>query len=312
MHGHPVLACETFVDPALFDGTIYSAAGFTYLGNTAGFGRRNTTYVEHDRPKMMFIRPLRRGALELLRKDFLTDDLLEGSLVLDPNLLPLVGPKGLMTFMEEVKDPRHRRGVRHDLANTLCIAVLGLLCGMRGFRAIGQWAIGLTQQQRARLHCFKSPSTGLYVVPSIDTIRRALTTVDRDSLSQQVAAYLNGAFKAVGPIALDGKTRRNSASATEAQRHLLGIIRHGTMSLVAQADVGKKENEIPVARRLLNGIALRGEVVTADALHTQSQTARMIVDAGGEYVLTVKGNQPSLYNTLEALDWRFSPLIHHA
>lgn len=312
VHGHPVLACETFVDPARFQGTVYQGAGFTYLGTSAGFGRKDTSYVAHARPKMMFIRPLRRRALDLLRQDFLTSDLLDQGAIVDPNTLPLSGPKGLMAFMARVEDPRHRRGVRHNLASTLAISVLGLICGMRGYLAIAQWANGLTQDQRARLGCFRSPSTGLFVAPSADTIRRTLTQVDPDALSREVAAYLASAFPSTGPLALDGKTRKNSASNGEPQRHLLGVIRHGLISLVAQADVGEKENEIPVARRVLETLALDGAIVTADAMHTQAQTADQIVTQGGDYVFTVKANQPSLHQTLDALDWRFSPLDHHA
>lgn len=311
VHGHPILACETFVDPAHFQGTVYLGAGFTYLGNSTGFGRKNTTYVAHDQPKMMFIRPLRRRALELLRQDFLTPELLDEGALVDPNTLPLDGRKGLLAFMAQVEDPRHRRGVRHNLASTLAISTLGLICGMRGFRAIGQWAQGLSQEQRARLGCFRSPSSGLFVAPSVDTIRRTLTHVDPDALSRAAAAYLESTFPNRRPLALDGKTRKNSASSTEAQRHLLGVIRHGTMSLVAQADVGEKENEIPVAQHVLKTIPLEGTIVTADALHTQVETARQTVEQGGEYLLTVKANQPSLYQMLGALDWRFSPLSHH-
>lgn len=306
IHGHPILACETFVDPARFEGTVYQAAGFTYLGTSAGFGRKNTTYVAHDQPKMVFLRPLRRRALELLRQDFLTPDLLDEGALVDPNTLPLSGPKGLTAFMARVPDPRHRRGVRHRLACTLSVAVLGLLCGMRGFRALGQWAQGLTQEQRERLCCFRSPTTGRYVAPSGDTIRRALIDVDPDALSAAVADYMQAAFPSDRPLALDGKTRKNSASKDEPQRHLLGVIRQGVMNLVAQSDVGEKENDIPVAQRVLSTLPLRNTIVTADALHTQADTARQIVAQGGEYVLTVKGNQPSLRQTLEALDWRFS------
>ena len=309
VHGHPILACETFVDPARFQGTVYLGTGFTYLGTTTGFGRKNTTYVAHDQPKMMLIRPLRRRALEMLRQDFLTPELLDEGALVDPNSLPLTGKKGLMAFMARVPDPRHRRGVRHNLASTLAISVLGLICGMRGFRAIGQWAQGLTQEQRARLGCFRSPSSGLFVAPSVDTVRRTLTQVDPDALSREAAAYLESTFPSTRPLALDGKTRKNSASHDEAQRHLLGVIRHGLISLVAQADVGEKENEIPVAQRVLQTIPLQGAIVTADALHTQVETARQVVEQGGEYVFTVKANQPSLHQTLAALDWRFSPSV---
>jgi hypothetical protein len=312
VHGHPILACETFVDPARFQGTVYQGAGFTYLGDSTGFGRKDTSYVAHDRPKMMFIRPLRRRALELLRQDFLTPELLEQGALVDPNTLVLSGPKGLMAFMAQVEDPRHRRGVRHPLASTLAICVLGLICGMRGYLAIAQWASGLTQEQRARLGCFRSPSTGLFVTPSADTIRRTLTHVDPDALSRAVVAYLASTFPHGAALALDGKTRRNSASNAEPQRHLLSIIRHGLLTLVAQANVGEKHNEIPVAQRLLGTLALKGEIVTADAMHTQAKTAEQIVAQGGDYVLTVKDNQPSLHQTLDALDWRFPPLGRHA
>ena len=132
------------------------------------------------------------------------------------------------------------------------------------------------------------------------------------ALSREVAAYLQAAFPQSGPLALDGKTRKNSASAKEPQRHLLTVIRHELMTMVTQADVGEKENEIPVVRRVLKTLPLKGVVVTADALHTQADTGRQIVDQGGDYVLTVKANQPSLHQALEALDWRFSPLGHDA
>jgi len=308
VHGHPILACETFVDPAYFQGTVYQAAGFTCLGMTQGYRRSNTTYVPHGKPKMMYFRPLRRHALDLMRQPFLTPELVDDGALLDPNLLPLSGPTGLLAYMRGVPDPRHARGVRHSVATTLSVSVLGLICGMRGFRAIGQWAQGLTQTQREALDCFRSPSTGRFVVPSIDTIRRTLISVDPDALSRAVTAYLAHAFPSQGPLALDGKTRRGSASAREPQRHLLGIIRQGVLALIAQAEVGEKENEIPVAQRILGTLALQGTVVTADALHTQAGTARQIVAQGGEYLFTVKGNQPSLYDTLAALDWRFSPL----
>jgi predicted transposase YbfD/YdcC len=68
-----------------------------------------------------------------------------------------------------------------------------------------------------------------------------------------------------------------------------------------------RSNEIPTVRTLLAGFDLTGVVVTADAMHTQTDTATAIVDAGGDYVFTVKANQPTLYAACKHLPWRHVP-----
>ncbi|MDR1079172.1 MAG: ISAs1 family transposase, partial [Propionibacteriaceae bacterium] len=82
---------------------------------------------------------------------------------------------------------------------------------------------------------------------------------------------------------------------------------HGSGLVVGQVQVDQKSNEIPAARDLLALMDLDGVVVTLDAMHTQDDTAQMIVERGGDYVLTVKGNQPKLRDELKALPWRDVP-----
>jgi predicted transposase YbfD/YdcC len=102
-------------------------------------------------------------------------------------------------------------------------------------------------------------------------------------------------------------------------------VRHGKVEIVnAVNGVGRflgsvmtdcKSNEIPAGRQLLGPMDLRGKIVLADALHTQVQTAQQILyDQGGEYLLSVKGNQPELKKTLEELfaNQDFSPYTHRA
>lgn len=314
-HGHPVLVCETFVDPSLFDGGVYRGAGFVHVGETTGFAKNGNRWVEHKRPKLVWLRPLRRRALDLLRAEFLTPAMVGTGALVDPNTLPLNGSRGLIEYMQRVSDPRARRGVRHRMASVVAVGVLAVICGMRSFRAIGQWADGLTQDQLHRLGCFRSPTTGRFVAPGADTVRRVLAKVDNADLDRAVSAYLVAVLGRPGKdrIALDGKTLRGSAAANESQRHLLGAVRHGLATVLAQVEVDGKENEIPAAQRLLPLLAvpLNGAVVTADAMHTQEKTASMIVEQGGEYLFTVKDNQPSLRQTLAALDWDFSPLTDH-
>ncbi|MGH8968248.1 MAG: ISAs1 family transposase, partial [Actinomycetes bacterium] len=68
-----------------------------------------------------------------------------------------------------------------------------------------------------------------------------------------------------------------------------------------------KSNEIPAARTLLKQIDLDGVVMTMDALHTQTDTATLICEAGGDYVFTVKANMPTLHGQLKALPWKDIP-----
>jgi predicted transposase YbfD/YdcC len=72
--------------------------------------------------------------------------------------------------------------------------------------------------------------------------------------------------------------------------------------------VDAKSNEIPVVRELLKAFAsLAGAVITIDALHTQSDTAQVITGQQADYVMTVKGNMPTLYKRLKKLPWAAVP-----
>src|ERR1051326_9184135 len=67
-YGHEVLVAESFVDSQLFQGTCYKAGGWTLLGQTQGYARaRQDYYVEHERPKQLWVRELRPGARTILR-----------------------------------------------------------------------------------------------------------------------------------------------------------------------------------------------------------------------------------------------------
>lgn len=87
----------------------------------------------------------------------------------------------------------------------------------------------------------------------------------------------------------------------------MAALSHDTGLVLGQVRVDSKTNEIPATRDLLGAMDLAGVVVTADALHTQRDTATFISRRGGDYVLTVKGNQPNLFKALAALPWNQIP-----
>lgn len=112
-------------------------------------------------------------------------------------------------------------------------------------------------------------------------------------------------------MAVDGKTLRGSGQGATRPQHLLAVVTHDTQSTLAQTAVGEKTNEIPTLRELLAPLDLQARVVTADALHTQAETARYLIEEkGADYVLTVKDNQRTMLRSLSARDWDHSPPLH--
>jgi predicted transposase YbfD/YdcC len=117
------------------------------------------------------------------------------------------------------------------------------------------------------------------------------------------------------PVRLDGKTVRGARDAAGNQRHLLAVLAGRTAQssvVAAQAEVGVKTNEVPMAKVVLGQVDLHGKLVSADALHTVKATAEFIHDAGGEFVLPVKENRKALFDALDALPSHQVPVAHSA
>jgi hypothetical protein len=310
-YGHPVLLAETFIDPARFRGTCYRAAGWQCLGVTRGFAKQNTRYVAHGQPKTVWVRPLRPGAVAALTAPFpppCPPPSEEGLGMLDANRLPLAGAGGLLDLLQCVPDPRRRRGIRHPVRTVVALAVCAAVAGARSFTAIAQWARGLSGEALQRLGATRRTP------PSEPTIRRVLQAVDADALDAQLGPWLlQVAARPGAGLSVDGKTLRGGHARGQPAPHLLSAILHQEAVVVAQAAVPAATNEIPGLPALLAPLPLAGTIVTADALHTQAETARFLVEEKhADYVFTVKDNQPTLKQDLATLRLAaFPPAGHH-
>jgi predicted transposase YbfD/YdcC len=121
--------------------------------------------------------------------------------------------------------------------------------------------------------------------------------------------------RALMQVRLDGKAIRGAKDADGNQVRLLAALAGpdaATSVVAAQAEVGKKTNEVPTATAVLDQIDLEGKIVTADALHTVKATAERIHERGGEFVLPVKENRRALSGALDALPWDQVPVAHAA
>ena len=215
-------------------------------------------------------------------------------------------PVGLLEAIRQVPDPRKRRGVRHDIAGVLTVALAATIAGARSFVAIAEWVADAGPPTLTRLGI-----TG--TLPSESTIRRCLQAIAPDDLDTRIGAWMwlrTSVIDRRRVIAFDGKTLRGARDAAGNLVHLLAGLCQRTGVVLAQTAVGAKTNEIPCLRRLLATLDITAAVVTADALHCQRETAESIIAGGGHYILTVKANQPSLRRQLKSLPWKQIPILH--
>jgi predicted transposase YbfD/YdcC len=222
-------------------------------------------------------------------------------------------PGGLLQALAEVPDPRDPRGRIHALPSLLAVAVSAVAAGQRSVSAIGEWASDLPASVLDRLQVTQDRFTSGYLVPDASTIGRVLARVDADALDTVIGRWLvtqtnDTPIPGRQVIAVDGKTLRGSGR-PGSQAHLLAALDQHTGAVLAQTGVDGKTNEITRFQPLLASLDLTGAVITADALHTQREHARWLVDTKhAGYLFTAKKNQPRLYRQLKALPWAKIPV----
>ncbi len=182
--GHPVLLLETFVDPERFQGTVYKAANWTYVGNSRGFHRTRKGYAACESPKMVFLKPLRSDAREQLSRPILEPSYRKGGSRI---MLSADQMQSLPSCFAAIPDPRRTQGRRHRLRTVLALCAGATLCGMRGYKAIADWAQSLTPKARARFRC--RYVNGRYPVPSESIIRDVLIRVDPADLDRALRRW---------------------------------------------------------------------------------------------------------------------------
>jgi hypothetical protein len=213
----------------------------------------------------------------------------------------------LLVALGSVPDPRARRGVRHRFTAIVGIGVCAVLAGARSFTAIAEWAHDLTPVVRLRLGLGRR-------APCESTIRRVLQRVNADALDAAVSSWLAArrpAAQSPAVIAIDGKTARGARGGGGAATHLLAAFDTATGVVLGQAVVDGKTNEINAFAPLLDRVDIAGAIVTADALHTQRAHVAYLAGRGAHYLLTVKGNQPTLLAQLKGLPWAEVPVARH-
>jgi hypothetical protein len=315
-YGHPVLVVETFVDPAQFCGTVYTASNWVELGLTDGWGRHQRDYyVPHDQPKRLFVRELAPKARRRLQAEHLPPALAAVERKNAPRCHYKI--KEIQAFTEHFKAvPEYRGRVESYPAwSLLTLILLALLCeAPRGQKDLAKFARRLTQAQRRVLGIRRNPK-GRFPAPGQSTFSRLLQKVDGRKVNATLLAIqeqVRGRPPREDLIVLDGKEPNHGPGDA-----ILSAVTVPSQFYLGSALVDTKTNEIPVARELFAELDLAGRRVALDALHTQDQTARdAVLEHGADYFLTVKNNQPTLRQNIEKLvpvpPTGFSPSGTHA
>jgi len=293
-YGHPVLAIETFVDPEQFDGTVYSAQGWEEVGLTDGWGRcRRDYYVQHDKPKRLFVRELVRNARRSLQAEHLKPALAKVEKKAGARCYHKCAQITALTEHFKVLPEYRGRVESYPVWSLVTLMLLAILCDApRGQKDLAKLARRLTQHQRRALGIRPNPR-GYFPAPSQSTFSRLLSGLDARRLNEVLLAIqvqVRGQPPPDELIAVDGKEPRHGPGDA-----ILTAVTVPSQFYLGSALVDIKTNEIPVARELFGDLALTGRTVAMDALHTQDETARQLVmEHGAHYQLTVKNNQPTL------------------
>lgn len=206
-------------------------------------------------------------------------------------------PTSISIHFGALPDPRVARTREHSLVDILTIGLCAILCGGEGWTDMAAFG----QAREGWLRTFLALPNG---IPSHDTFGRVFAALDPDAFGAAFAAWA----RAVAPpaagqvVAIDGKTLRRShdRAGGKAALHLVSAWADASGLALGQVAVGDKANEIVAIPRLLALLDVRGCTVTADAMGCQAAIARQIVAQGGDYVLALKGNHPTLHDDVRA------------
>src|SRR6266849_2049466 len=200
-------------------------------------------------------------------------------------------PEVFLEHFAILPDPRIERHRRHKLSDILVIAVCAVLCGAESFPAIEDFG----QTRHEWLKQFLELPGG---IPSHDTFNRVFRLLDPLQFQACFLSWMQAVAEAtVGEVvAIDGKALRRSFDKGTAKRaiHMVSAWATENGVVLGQRKVDAKSNEITAIPALLDLLALQGCIVTIDAMGCQRAIAHQIVERRADYVLALKGNQPTV------------------
>jgi len=205
--------------------------------------------------------------------------------------------RSLEEHFSNVTDPRGPN-VTHQLFEIIAIAILGTICGADGWVEIEQFGYQKLNWLKQYLYLPKG-------IPSHDTFGRVFSLIDPEEFQASFMKWVKALHQITQGqvIGIDGKQMRGSHEHRKGKRAIYMVSAWAEQNhlVLGQRQVAEKSNEITAIPELLRLLAIKGCIVTIDAIGTQTKIAKQIIQAEGDYLLAVKHNQGKLYRDLEML-----------
>ena len=201
----------------------------------------------------------------------------------------------LQEHFADLTDPR-RRKVTYPLIDVVVIAICAVICGADDFVAIAEFG----EKKRGWLSQFLDLEKG---IPSHDRFNAILAAIKPAEFEKCLLSWITTLQEVTDGqiIAIDGKTLRRSFDTASGKSaiHMVSAWATANQISLGQVVVDEKSNEITAIPKLLERLEISGSLVTIDAMGCQTEIARKIVETGADYVLAVKGNQPTLHEGID-------------
>jgi predicted transposase YbfD/YdcC len=196
----------------------------------------------------------------------------------------------LISIFGNMEDPRSHINQLHDLNDILLIGIISVISGAETWKQMVEFAYSKEEFLRK----FLKLKNG---IPSEDTINRVFSAIDSKQFEDCFIEWVSSISDITQGqvIAIDGKTLRGAKSkGKKSPVHMVSAWADENNLVLGQVRVNQKSNEITAIPELIEKLMIQGNIVTIDAMGTQSEITEKIIEKGADYILAVKGNQKQL------------------
>ena len=192
----------------------------------------------------------------------------------------------------EVETETEYNGYLYSVKSAIIITICGMFCGLKNMKGIHMWA------SNERIKEFLNENFHIESVPCYSWFTQILGFIKPESFSESFTNWIVRLVQGSGTktLAFDGKTIRSTGKMKRHENpiHIVSaqLAEYGVT--IGQITVEGKSNEIPAVQKLIDFLDVKGCMIVADALNCQKETAKKVIDGGGDYLLSAKDNQKTL------------------